>query len=152
MGVLNNLQKRNNLLKSILRHDQLKHGVYSFKKYNKELMLVLNAYKTHKSIVKAASSVGVDKYAVLDCFIKGSNGNPEFRPFYLAINKINGFENHAYEDITSQVEEMEKSYEINKLEDSWVYTTLLDGEKVSIISGDLDSLRQKVKDKSLPLV
>lgn len=61
MNVVNTLQKRNNSLKSKLRHQQLKYGTYSFNKVNKELLLVLDAYKNHKSIFKAASSVGVNK-------------------------------------------------------------------------------------------
>ncbi|AMD17911.1 hypothetical protein TL18_07660 [Methanobrevibacter sp. YE315] len=152
MNVLNNLQKRNNSLKSKLRHEQLKYGNYSFKVSNKELLLVLDAYKTEKSLIKAASSVGVDKNIALNSYIQGRDGNPKFRPFYLAINDINGVEVSTHKDIISQVEEIENSYNLIAFDDAWVYTTHLDGEKISIISSDLDSLKKKVKDRNLPLV
>ncbi|WP_405268357.1 hypothetical protein [Methanobrevibacter sp.] len=147
-----NLEKRLNSLKSMLRHEQLKYGMYSFRKFKKELLLVLDAYKTHKSIFKAASSVGVDKNMAMNWFIQGLEGDPEFRDFYLSISKINGFEPQSHDDIISQVEEIKNAYDILAFEDSWVYTTHVDGEKVSIISGDLDQLKEKVKSKNLPLM
>lgn len=147
-----NLEKRLNFLKSKLRHEQLKYGIYSFNKFKKEVLLVLEAYKTHKSIFKAASSVGVDKNMAMKWFIQGMNGDPQFRDFYLTINKINGFKPQSQQDIISQVEDIKKAYDISVFEDAWVYTTHVDGEKVSIISGDLVSLRQRVKSRGLPLI
>lgn len=90
MDILNNLQERNNSLKSKLRHEQLKYGTYSFNKYKDESLLVLDAYEKHKSIFKAASSVGLDRDVVMKWFMRGMNGDPKFRPFYLSINNING--------------------------------------------------------------
>ena len=147
-----NLEMRINSLKSKLRHEQLKYGIYSFNKFKKELLLVIDAYKTHKSIFKAASSVGVDKNIAMKWFIQGMNGDSKFRDFYLAINEINGFKPKSQQDILSEVDEIKKAYDILKFEDAWVYISHVDGEKVSIISSDLDNLRQKVKARGLPLV
>ncbi len=147
-----NLEKRLNSLKSKLRHEQLKYGKYSFKKFKKELLLVLDAYKTHRSIFKAASSVGVDRNMAMNWFIQGLEGDPEFRDFYLSINRINGFEPQSHDDIVSEVEETKNEYDLSEFEGAWVYTTHVDGEKVSIISGDLNQLREKVKSKNLPLM
>ena len=147
-----NLEKRINSLRSKLRHEQLRSGAYSFKKSKKELLLVLDAYRTHKSIFKAASSVGVDKDIAMKWFIQGMDGDPEFREFYLMINEINGFKPQIRQDVRSQIEEIKNAYELSQIEGSWVYTTQMDGEKISIISGDLDNLRQKVKDRNLPLL
>ena len=152
MDILNNLQERNNSLKSKLRHEQLKYGTYSFNKYKDESLLVLDAYEKHKSIFKAASSVGLDRDVVMKWFMRGMNGDPKFRPFYLSINNINGVSTRSHEDILREVEEIDKMYEITSFEDAWVYTTEADGEKISIISGDLDNLRQKVKARNLPLL
>ena len=152
MNVLYTLQKRNNSLKSKLRHEQLKYRNYPFKKFKYGLALVLDAYKTHKSIFKAASSVGIDKNIAMKWFIQGMNGDPEFRDFYLTINKINGFKPQVLKGDGIQVEETKKEYDIVQIADSWVYTTHVDGEKVSIISGDSDQLKQKVKDRNLPLL
>ena len=152
MDILNNLQERNNSLKSKLRHEQLKYGTYSFNKYKDESLLVLDAYEKHKSIFKAASSVGLDRDVVMKWFMRGMNGDPKFRPFYLSINNINGVSTRSHEDILMEVEEIDKMYEITSFDDAWVYTTEADGEKISIISGDLDNLRQKVKARNLPLL
>lgn len=149
---LNNLEKRLNLLKSKLRHEQLKHGTYPFRKSKDELLLVLDAYRTHNSIFKAASSVGIDGNVAMKCFFRGMSGDPEFRDFYLAISEINGFRPESHEDILSKVDEIRKSYDISSFDGSWVYTTCVDGEKISIISGNLDNLRQKVKARNLPLL
>ncbi|WP_458455412.1 hypothetical protein [Methanobrevibacter sp.] len=152
MDLLINLQKRNNSLKSKLRHEQLKYGTYKFNNFKNESLLVLDAYKKHKSIFKAASSVGVDKNVAMKWFIRGMNGDSKFRSFYLSINNINGFSSRTHEDILMEVEKIEDLYDINRFDNVWVYTTLLDGEKISIISGNLDNLRQKVKARNLPLL
>ncbi|MBE6509150.1 MAG: hypothetical protein E7Z77_07025 [Methanobrevibacter sp.] len=152
MDVLNNLQERNNSLKSKLRHEQLKYGIYKFNKFKNESLLVLDAYENHKSIFKAASSVGVDKDIAMKWFIRGMEGDPRFRPFYLSIAKINGFRTRSHDEILSELNEIEKLYDIAIFEDAWVYTTQQDGIKISIISGNLDNLRQKVKARNLPLL
>lgn len=152
MNVVNTLQKRNNSLKSKLRHQQLKYGTYSFNKVNKELLLVLDAYKNHKSIFKAASSVGVNKDMAIKCFIQGMDSNSEFRDYYLTINRINGFVPESHENMHSDVGKTKNEYNISASGDAWVYTTCVDGENISIISCNLDQLRHKVKSRGLPLV
>ena len=151
-NALYNLEKRLNFLKSKLRHEQLKYGTYPFNKSKDVLFLVLDAYKTHKSIFKAASSVGVDKDMAMKWFIQGMNGNPGFRDFYLKINEINGFKLQSHDDAVADVDEIKQDYDIFQYGDAWIYTAIVDGEKISIISRNLDSLRQKVKDRNLPLL
>ena len=151
MNALANLQKRNNVLKSKLLHDRLKYGTYQFNALKKELLMVLNAYKLHKSLIKAAKTVGIDEYLAIEWFIEGQLGNPKFRGFYLGINRMNGFKPQTHYDIITDVEEIKKEFDISQIGNSWIYTTYVDGEKISIISGDLDQLRQKVKSRNLPL-
>lgn len=145
-----NLENRMNSLKSKLRHEQLKYGVYPFNKFKSELSLVLDAYRTHKSIFKAASSVGVDKDLAMKWFIQGMAGDPEFREYFLTINRINGFKLEIPEEDIPKDEE-KKAYDISQSGNAWVYTTDLNGEKLSIISSDLEQLRRKVMDRNLPL-
>jgi hypothetical protein len=66
MNALNSLQERNNNLKSKLLHEQLKYGNYKFKNFKNDSLLVLDAYRKHKSIFKAASAVGVERNLVLN--------------------------------------------------------------------------------------
>lgn len=148
MDALTNLQKRNNILKSKLLHEQLKHGNYQFRHFKKESLLVLNAYKTYKSISKAASSVGVNKNLALNWFVRGGLGDSQFRGFYLAINDINGFKPR---NDAMGIPKNKKRYSITQLGDAWCYITNIDGERISIISGDLDNLKLKVKSNNLPL-
>lgn len=150
MDVVNTLQKRNNSLKSKLRHEQLKYGAYSFNKFKNELRLVLDAYRTHKSLFKAASTVGVDRDIAMKWFIQGMNGDSEFREFYLTINRINGSISQSHDESLSQVEEKEE-YGISAFGDAWVYTTDVDGKRISIISSNRDQLRHMVKSRNLPL-
>ena len=142
---LNNLEKANNNLKSRLLHEQLKCGNYSFKNLEKELSLVLDAYNVHKSIVLAASSVGIDGEIALKWFFEGLRGNILFKNFYLAVSG-KGRDAKQVEDIEAP------EYEIRSVGDAWIYTAFVDGEKVSVISSDLDSLNERVKRKNLPLI
>ena len=148
MSSLNYLQKRNNNLKSRLLHEQLKHGLYLFNNRNNEYLLVLNAYKTHKSLFKAAQSVGIDNALVIKWFLEGRSIDSKFRGFYLAINQLNGF---RHVEIIPEIKELKKDYEISEFEDAWSYTTEVDGEKVSIVSGDLEHLKNIVRSRNLPL-
>lgn len=164
MSALCNLQKRNNVLKSKLLHEKLKYGNYQFNTYKKELLLVFNAYKTHKSLIKAADSVGVDKNVAIGWFIQGFSANPQFRGFYLGINHINRskprtvspqprevISPESKEIISSESKEVAKNYTISEFLNSCTYTTVVDGEKISIISRDLDTLKQLVRSKNLPI-
>lgn len=164
MSALNNLQRRNNILKSKLLHDKLKHGTFQFNTFKRELLLVLNSYKTHKSLIKASKTVGLDKNLPVEWFIEGQLGNPQFRGFYLAISQMDRFEpqtsSSKVEEIVSpeveevvspDVEEDVKNYTISEYVNSCVYTTEIDGEKISIVSRDLDTLKQLVRSKNLPI-
>lgn len=153
-----NLQKRNSSLKSRLVHEQLKHGSYQFKNFKRESLQVLSEYKTHKSIFKAALSAGINHQIAIKWFIQGQMGNPHFRDFYCGISRINNlkenadFESSAIgDDAASTISEFEGDYKISEYGDGWSYTTYIGGEKIFIISNELDTLKKKVADKRLPL-
>lgn len=156
MSELNNLQRRNNILKSKLLQYKLKYGTFQFNTSKKELLLVLNSYKTHKSLIKAADSVGVDKNLAIDWFVEGQLGNPQFRGFYLAISQIGRFEpktifSDVEKVVSPEAKEDVKNYTISEYLNSCVYTAEIDGENISFISRDLDTLKQVVKSKNLPI-
>jgi hypothetical protein len=153
--VLNNLQRRNNSLKSQLIHEQLKSGNYSsenFKKYN---LIVIKEYKKHKSFFKVASILGITQKEIMNWYIQGQMGNLKFRSFYLAIKDINT------ENLEENTEEIVQDNEINSNDDGdyvispygdgWSYKTYIDGEKVFLISNELETLKKKVRDKHLPI-
>ena len=48
---------------------------------------ILKEYKTTKSLVVSAKNLGLDKRIPIKCYIGVKCGNPEFRRFYLAINR-----------------------------------------------------------------
>lgn len=154
--ILNNLEKRNNFLKSRLLHEQLKYGNYSFKYFNKHSQLILNEYLHHKSLFKSSLNTGINYNDVCNWFIQGQLGNPMFKDFYKAISNINNIQNHD-EDLNETIEEIpvenpiEGEYEISQYGDGWSYKTFIDGEKIFIISNDLKKLKDKVKSKHLPL-
>lgn len=151
MNVLNSLQIRNNSLKSKLRHEQLKHGNYSFKSFDNDQLKVIEAYKTYNSIFRAASIVGIDKDIVMDWFVKGLKGNSNFRNFYLAIHKIDMLAIQKKEILALHNAEIRNDGYFSHFENAWIYTAEIDGEKISIISGNLNNLKAKVKSKNLPL-
>ena len=155
---LKNLQKRNNSLKSILLHEQLKHGNYQFKNFKRESLKILSEYKYHKSIFKAASNVGINHHIAIKWFIQGQRGNPHFRDFYCGISRINNLKEETdfkklsiKDDSTSKISEFEDDYKISRYGDGWSYTTYADGKKIFLISNELDTLKKKVTDKKLPL-
>ena len=148
MDALASLQMRNNVLKSKLLHEMLRHGNFYFNTFRKEQLLVLHAYKTHKSLFKAADSAGVDKSLPIKWFVQGLFGNPQFRGFYLAISRMNGY---GPQIEVPEVEEIVKNYSISEFDNAWTYTTEIDGEKISLISGDLDNLRELARSKDLPI-
>ena len=98
MNKILTLSKQTNVVKSQLRHDQLKNGTYFYNSFKKEISLILHAYKTQKSIYKAASSVGVDGVVAMNWYSEGMLGNPIFRGFYLGINEINNAPEPKVED------------------------------------------------------
>ena len=162
---LDNLQKRNNSLKSRLVHDQLKYGTYHFG-YFKKFLFAIDEYKKHHSFFKVASVVGVSQQELVNWYVQGQLGNPNFRAFYLAIKDIDRGVDEANLDAeeeyleTSQVNEETdqenvshdgKDYLISQYGDGWSYKTFIDGEKIFIISNELKTLKEKVKAKHLPL-
>ena len=144
---LSNLEKRNNGLKSLLLHDQLKHGSYSYKHLQDKILLILNEYKVNNSLTIAAFNSGVSPSLVLKWFVEGQKGNPNFEIFYDGIKRINSFE--PAEGDLEIVDE--KDYEIEYVGGSWVYKTSFGGEKISIISSDLKHLKEKVCNRNLPI-
>lgn len=154
MNALNSLQERNNNLKSKLLHEQLKYGNYKFRNFKNESLLVLGAYRKHKSIFKAASAVGINKNLVVKWLIQGQFGNPQYRDFYLGIQRINGFKpiemSYESEEVSYEEEEVKKDYILSEFEDAWTYATVVDGKKISIISGNLDNLKAKILARDLP--
>lgn len=154
--VLNNLQKRSNSLRSQLIHEQLKSGSYMSRNFKKYQLVVLEEYKTHKSFFKVASILGISQMEIMDWYIQGQSGNPNFRGFFLAINEINGEVNQEEPDaepvpVINAPECDEGEYLISQYGDGWSYKTYVDCEKIFIISNDLDTLKKKVRDKRLPL-
>ncbi len=155
-NVLNNLQKRSNSLKSQLIHEQLKSGSYLSENFKRYQLDVLREYKTHKSFFKVSSIVGISQKEIMDWYIQGQMGNPNFRGFFLAVNDINNegtqkeVDNEPVADIGLS-EFNDGEYVISQYGDGWSYKTYVDGEKIFIISNDLDTLKKKVRDRHLPL-
>ncbi len=154
--ILNNLEKRNNFLKSKLLHEQLKYGNYNFKYFNKHSQQILNEYLQTKSLFKSSLNTGINYTDVCKWFIQGQLGNPIFKDFYMAVTNINNIKNRD-NDSNEPVEEIpvenpiDGEYEISQYGDGWSYKTFVDGEKIFIISDDLKKLKDKVKSKRLPL-
>lgn len=141
------LEKRNNRLKSLLLHDQLKYGSYSYRHLEDKILLILKEYKINKSITLSACNCGINPSLAIKWFVEGQKGNPNFKILYSGIRRIN---NGDY--CEEQVDVIgDSDYEIEHVSDSWVYTTYVDGKKVSIISSDLDNLKERVSSKNLPL-
>lgn len=154
-NVLDSLLKRNSSLKSRLMHEQLKHGNYSYGCLRKHSQLLLNEYRSEKSLFKSASRIGMNYNDVLTWYFQGQLGNPIFEGFYQSIKRIN--ENHVLEDIGTEEEEVpednavDEEYVISQYGDGWSYKTFVDGEKIFLISDDLKKLKDKVRFKHLPL-
>lgn len=157
--VLNSLAKRNGSLKSRLIHDQLRYGNYSFEHSQRQVLTALNQYRKHRSFFKVACEVGLTQKQLMDWYVQGQMGNPNFRGFYLRINEINKSEINKAEIRTedeavceSEIDSTQDGeYEISQYGDGWSYKTFIDGEKVFLISDDLESLKRKVRDNHLPL-
>ncbi len=155
--VLNSLQKRNDLLKSILLREQLKYGNYSFGYFEKYSKLILNDYKQTGSLLKSALNVGIGQFDALNWYVQGQIGNELFRQFSLEIDMINNIsipKEKIVEDDTQEIFNETSSdgdYTISKYGDGWSYKTFKNGEKIFLISSDLDKLKDKVRSKHLPL-
>ncbi len=148
-NVLNNLQKRNDLLRLKLIHEQLKFQNYSFHFIKKYSLLLINEYKKHNSLFKSSLNVGLDYNVVLNWYVQGLLGNSTFRQFFLAITDI-GILDDSESEIKSEGE-TEWEYMISQYGDGWSYKTFINGEKIFIIANELDDLKRKVKLKHLPL-
>ena len=128
--------------------------------------MILEEYKKHNSIWKASSIVGIDYNLAIKWYIQGQCGNPQFRGFYLAVNKSYGdfvqennkeINNYAAAGENKEIaidknpDEFEEDFIISQYGDGWSYKTFIDGEKIFLISNDLETLKKKVKSKNLPL-
>ena len=83
-------------------------------------------------------------------------GNPNFRSFFLAIEGINSNNDESVgenwdSDCEIDLKDFDGDYVISQYGDGWSYKTYVDGEKIFIISNELESLKKKVKDKHLPI-
>ena len=111
--------------------------------FDGKLSLVLQEYKIHKSITKAAIKIGLNPNVVMKWFIEGQKGNPNFEVFYLGVARINNLNSEKV--VLAENEDSEivgkKDYTLESIGGSWVYTTFVDDEKVSIISSDLNHLK-----------
>ena len=159
---LSNLEKRNNGLKSLLLHDQLKHDNYSYKHLENKILLILNEYQINKSLTMSAFNNGINPDLALKWFVEGQKGNPKFEIFYQGIKRINSFgfdgkdlesmgEAHEIESDGKDLEVNIPDYEIESFGDSWIYRTYLDGNRISVISSDLKHLKEKVSNRNLPI-
>ena len=171
---LNNLQKRNNSLRCLLMHSQLKYGAYCFRHFNK-LEQVITEYRKNHSFFKVSNVVNISQIDMIKWYVRGQMGDPEFRDFYLAIKGIdekigvadipeNAVDVGAGDDsveisiggITDEIVSdnpavEEGDYIISQYGDGWSYKTFIDGEKIFIISNELKTLKEKVRAKHLPL-
>lgn len=155
-SALDNLEKQNTALKSKLVCEQLKRGNYPFGYFKKYSLTVLNEYKKHGSFFKTAAVLGISQKEIMNWYIQGQMGNPLFRGFYLAINDINNNEDNeklppAQEKIIQENIPEEGEYQISRYGDGWSYRTYIDGEKIFIISNELETLKKKVKNQKLPI-
>ncbi|WP_296872072.1 hypothetical protein [uncultured Methanobrevibacter sp.] len=154
-SVFNSLQKRKNSLKFKLMHSKLKHGTYSFDNSRNDVLTVLNHYKKYGSFFKVSSIVGLTQNEIMNWYIQGLFDNPKFRGFSLVINEINKRNAGKIDDEPVRESEtnfnQDDEYIISEYGDGWSYKTYVDGEKVFIISNDLENLKRKVKDRHLPI-
>ena len=129
-----------------------------FKKYPQ--FEVLDEYETHGSFYKVASlNVGIDYGVVINWYVQGKMDNPVFNEFSKSIDNLNGVLIEQNSSNDSNVETQEDSgdnhidgdYMISQYGDGWSYKTFVDGEKIFIISNDLETLKDKVRNKHLPL-
>lgn len=140
-----NLEKASNQLKSKLLHEQLKYGNYSYKNLEKEILLILNEYKINRSITKSASNLGISRTVAIKWYIEGQKGNSNFRLLSSGIMNINNRGNVVKDEVAG------KDYELVNSDGSWIYSTFVEGEKISIISSDLEHLKERIIEKNLPL-
>lgn len=155
--VLNSLQKRNDLLKSILLREQLKYDNYSFGYFEKYAKLLLNEYKQTGSLLKSSLNVGLGQFDALNWYVQGQIGNELFRQFSLEIDRINTIAVPKEKIVEEDTQEIfnetlpDGDYTISRYGDGWSYKTFKNGEKIFLISSDLDKLKDKVRSKHLPL-
>lgn len=155
--VLNSLQKRNDSLKSKLLHVQLKYDNYSFGFFEKYSGLILNEYMKSGSLLKSASNVGIGQMDALNWYVQGQMGIEIFREFSREVNRINNIivtKDEIIEEVPQEVLNEtcpEGEYIISEYGDGWSYKTFKNGEKIFLISSDLEKLKDKVKSNHLPL-
>ena len=158
-NVLTNLQERNNALKSKLLHEQIRHDNYSFNHLQKCFSIILNEYCKNKSLYLASLNEGFDHNNVINWYVQGQLGNPMFKDFSASIDRINenftendnlDIETDEFQDVIVD-EFCDGDYEISQYGDGWSYKTFRDGEKIFIISNDLETLKNKIRNQHLPL-
>jgi len=150
------LQRKNNSINTKLIHNQIQSKNYTFKYYKKYSSLIIKEYKQHKSLFKASQIIGIDYNIVINWYVQGQLNNPKFRGFYLLINEINQNSNTKSEtknptQIEQKPEIPEDKYVLSEYGDGWSYKTYIDGEKIFIISNELETLKKKIKKKQFPL-
>lgn len=161
-STLKSLEKRGISLKSKLLHEKLRRGEVPLTYYKKCSLNVLNEYRNTGSIFKSSMNIGIDPVVVMKWYIQGQLGNPHFRGFYLIIKNINdnsefmidedSLESDIADDVGQSIpNDPEGDYVISEYGDGWSYRTYIGGEKVFIISEDLQTLKRKVRDRNLPL-
>ena len=106
---LHDLARKNNRLKSKLRHARLKN----------------NTFKLNHSFIKDKSLIRT-----------GFNRK-------VSIGKVIG--NSEFKDLESV-----NDYTLSNEGPVWIYTTVIDGEKISLISSDYERLCKKIKERQLP--
>ena len=159
MDVLNNLQQRNNSLKSKLLHEQIKCDNYSFEYFQKYSSIMLDEYRKHGSFYNASANMGIDYDTVINWYVQGKMGNPVFSEFSKSIDNVNELLNRQDNSNDCDVEPQDASkdkhfegdYNISQYGDGWSYKTFIEGEKIFIISDDLNALKDKVRTRHLPL-
>lgn len=153
---LNSLQKRNDSLKSKLLREKLKYGNFSFVYFKKYSRLILKEYQQTGSLLKSSLNVGIGKFDALNWYVQGQMGNELFKRFYLeieGINRIAVFKEEIVEDVPEKILKEtlpDGDYTISQYGDGWSYKTFKNGEKIFLISSDLDKLKDKVISKHLP--
>ena len=156
--ILNDLEKRCDVLKSKLIRRQLKCGNYSFTYCDKICQNILSEYIKSGSFFKVAEHLGINLNTIMGWYIQGQTGNPIFQSFYMEINRINrridiDVKPDISENKTEPVQQdiMQEDYIISEYGDGVSYKTFIDGEKIFIIANTLEELKKKVKNKRLPL-
>ena len=144
---LDNLQKRNDYLKSKLIHEQLKYNNYDFKNIKKQSLNFIKEYRQNKSFYKSSIKTGISQDVAFNWFIQGMSGNEIFRAFYLVIKNISVNNEVTFKKEDEAIEE----FIVSQYGDGWSYKTYINDEKIFIIANELEDLKKKVRARNLPI-